>query len=512
MSLYRSAIIKQHKLHTPEVWRMLELTSIHLEAKRRSLLDRKRENQEKFRTGVLEPEKATEHVRNKNWLIEPLGQDLLDQRTCLLGSAAREDMISGLNSTAKTYIADLWNLTPQKPKILYRAHWNLYRAVRKELTVLDHEAGKHRVGDDSTARLCVVPRPMHVTEESVIVNEIPIAATIYDIVVHTVLNGKRLVEEQGSILFALRGLCCHFEARWYCVLFELMETELGLQRGTIKAMPFIDSISSALELDEIIFELRAHISAISADVQAFALNHIRLYSSIESQVMPDRELVGLDAPFLRALLTHLLGVAHRRGVLAIFPAGNFLHPSELTVPTEGYTGMIAEIKQGIHDGFDGAIVCSDIALPEVESVVRFILPEPNQIGKSVNSMVKASTMIEMPEGDLTTQSLIQMVRTALRYRMAERLDKPWAVQGGRKHDRSSMGLAIGLLSQWNNSEHGVITQSGLPVDEQLLRYLITKEAAKMFSSDEELLREANVQAEHIIQLVLSDPTLDRSIV
>lgn len=504
-----STLIKEsrsHKLHTSEVLRLLEEAHQKLEKRRRHVLSNREVRQRVLQGRNLDRDPAMANVRDSNWQLDIDHGSGRSHQACLIGSAGREDLINGLNSGASTYIADLWNMMPQNPKALYRGHRNLHRAMNRELVLLNESDGKSRVSPESFTGLCVVPRPMAVMEESVSVNGEEVCASIYDIIIHAVLNHERLIQQQNAIYFGLRGVCCHIEAGWYRSLFELIEEHLDIPRGTIRVMPIIDNISAAIEIDEVLFELRSHCFAVTADPQSFAQHHIRLYSDREGPVMPDREAVGLDAPFLRSLLVHVLGTAHRRNALAIFPPGFHLHPSELVLKYPGYEEMIEDIRQGVKLGFDGAIVASPLALRDMHELMDELMPDGHQLAVQCTNCINLRDLIQYPEGQLTTNSLILMVRTALRYRMAERLNRPWAIQGGRKHDRSSMGLAIGILSQWNHSSQGFISNSGLQVDEQLIRYLIDKETHKMFSDQpESVQQEAQLEKEKVIELVTTAP-------
>jgi len=487
-------------MHTPEVLRLLTLATELIAARRTALIQERKPRLNKLLNRSIAKEQATKHIRSANWEVEPIPDTLKDLRCCLIGSANREDLIGGLNSVANVYIADLCNMTPQKSKILYRAHRNINRAVSGTLSRLDEDV-KLRVDGSRNTSLIVVPRPMHAVEESVDILGDPVSASIYDIVVHCALNGELLMQKQGAIVFALRRVFCHLEARWFNTLFELIETELGFPRGSIKILLIVDSIEAALELDEMLFEFQIRSLGLTIDPQRYAYSHIQIFSSTDMEVMPDREMIGLDAPFLRDLCLRTVGVAHNRGAHALFPIGFQLHPREIPVPVDGYHQMLDEIKKGIHDGFDGAVVACASALEDVVDQVSFILREQNQISNKRKDPITAESLIARPEGDLSTASLIQMVRTALRYRMAERLDRPWAIQGGRKHDRSSMKLALGILRQWRNSSKGVITHSGLAVDDVLLQYLVEKETKKMFADDPSNYEHAKQEAAYILNWV-----------
>lgn len=489
-----------HKLHTPELIELLEKALKRFAARRFQLLEERKGRYAELIEGKVPGPEPTEHIRISDWTIEALPERYADQRSNLIGSANRNDLINGLNSNASLFFADMWNMVPQKSRIMYRAHRNISRAVKGQLSMLKENA-KQRVQSETQPALVVVPRPIHVVERTVEMNGQSVPAAVYDILVHCVHNGAALIKKQGAILFGLRRVFSHLEARWFDSFFSFIESELGFKRGSIKTYIFIDSVESALETDEILFELRNHACGLSMDIQRYTFSHVQLFQGEEADVMPDREDLGLSAHYVQSLCKKILSVAHRRGAHALFPVMYELHPSELELPQNVYQNAQEEVLQGILNGFDGAIFCSDIAMNAMTPLIRERLKDSDQRSFQVLNDVKAEDLTALPEGELSTGSLISLVRTVMRCRMAEQRDMPYAIQGGKKHDRSSMKLCIGLLKQWRNSNKGVITATGLPVDDQLLKYLIEKETKKMFGHDQRLFEQASQEASFILDKI-----------
>ena len=63
--------------------------------------------------------------------------------------------------------------------------------------------------------------------------------------------------------FYLPKLQSHLEARWWNEVFNLAQDELGIPRGSIRATVLIEHILAAFEMDEILYELRDHITALN---------------------------------------------------------------------------------------------------------------------------------------------------------------------------------------------------------------------------------------------------------
>jgi malate synthase len=88
-------------------------------------------------------------------------------------------------------------------------------------------------------------------------------------------------------------------------------------------------------------------------------------------------------------------------------------------------------------------------------------------------------LIAHPEGPLTTEGLLSTVRTVLRMMVAQRTGEALVIQGGRLHDRSSARLSTLLLWHWTQNEKCHITDTGLEIHADVVKYLIRKEGEKV---------------------------------
>ncbi len=447
---------------------------------------------------------ATAHIREADWKIQT-PSTLLERRVEMIGGATRSELVNGLNSGAKSYIADLWNFTAGDPFNIVRAHRNLTRAAKLDLAYLPAEGGRVRINPLSTCRLMVVPRPMFVLEPGHMIGDEPVSASLYDLA-HFVANcGSDLKARQGNIVFYLRDVRTHLEARFWNDLFDVLEEHMQWTRGTIRATVILDSVSSALEAEEILFELMHHSAGLSLDPQGYAADHIALFNAPDRQTLPDRESIGLNAPFLRALSLFAIGICHRRGCHAI-GAASLVLPSRTPEKVKAdYLNMLGDKEREAVDGHDGTLVVhADTVTP---TMVEFnkSMPLSNQLSYLRNDEISPADLIRRPEGNITVESLLSIIRSTLR-NLVERQDhNGWIVQGSRVHDRSSIRLSLRLFWQWNKSEYGKITNSGLEIHDDLLKYLIKKESDKMYGKSSDLIiKRAENAVKHLLEQVTGE--------
>ena len=481
----------------PKVRELLDSLLQRFGQKRLDMLAGRQKRRDVLRGGDVARLEETVHIRRAEWTIDPLPAALLERRVELLGSTRRRDLIAGMNSGAKSYVADLENSPVDDLDATLKAHGHLRRAAQLKLTYIDESGTRFRVNPNTTTRLMLAPRPM-VAEVPTLHGPIP--AAFLDLVLFS-LNTRELLHHQGGVCLYLRGVHDHQEARLWNDLFDAVEEHLHLERGSFRATVMIDTVNAALETDEILFELLHHSAGLSLDPQAYAADHITLFSAPDRAVMPDRESIGLNAHMLRSLSLHVIGTCHRRGAHAMGAPAYVLPPNDAVRSNLLYAEMLMDKEREAVDGHDGTLVGHPGLVNAAMTEFNKNMPKAHQFHYQRRDRIEPSDLVQRPEGAITVESLVDMIRTALRAIAGNRnVD-----QGGRLHDRSSVRLAVALLWQWSQSEHGMITASGLDVHDDLVKYLVRKEARRLFGHD----RSGVVASDRLCTLVFaSEPPLD----
>ena len=101
---------------------------------------------------------------------------------------------------------------------------------------------------------------------------------------------------------------------------------------------------------------------------------------------------------------------------------------------------------------------------------------------------KPSDLVQRPSGPISTEGLVEAVRTVLTALAARERGTAIVEHGGRSHDRASIRLSTLLLWSWTRSSHGIVTDTGLEIHDELIGYLIKKEAGKLLGRSEAATR------------------------
>ncbi len=231
---------------------------------RTELLKRRAARQKEFDQGVIPgflPETAA--IRSGVWQVGPAPADLNDRRVEITGPTERKMMINALNSGAKVFMADFEDaLSPTWENVIL-GQINCSDAIRRTISFANPDGKTYKL-NDVTATLLVRPRGWHLVEKHVLVDGEPISGSLFDFGLYMLRNAQELLDRGSGPYFYLPKLESHVEARLWNDVFNYTQDKLGIARGTIRATVLIETILGALEMEEILYELREHSAGLNA--------------------------------------------------------------------------------------------------------------------------------------------------------------------------------------------------------------------------------------------------------
>ena len=400
------------------------------------------------RPGFLD---ETKEVREADWRVRPAPPDLHDRRVEITGPVERKMMINALNSGAKVFMADFEDACSPTWANVVDGQRNVRDAVRKTIS-LDTGEKSYRLNDE-IATLVVRPRGWHLPERHLEVDGEAVSASLFDFGLCVFHNAREQLDRGTGPYFYLPKLEGHREARLWSRAFVLAEDELGLDRGSIRATVLIETVLAAFEMDEILYELRDHITALNAGRWDYIFSLIKKLHS-RGEVLPDRPQVSMTVPFMRAYTELLVQTCHRRGAHAIGGMAAFIPSRRDAAVNEVALGKVKEDKvREAADGFDGTWV----AHPDLVPVALEQFERPNQLDRlreEVETTADELLDLSVPGGEVTDEGLRLNVsrRSALPRRVAERHGRRGDREpdGGRRHggDLALAGVAMGAAGHF----------------------------------------------------------------
>ena len=165
---------------TPRAMAFLEALEREFGDRRGELLSRRNKRQAELDSGQLPvflPE--TREIRNGDWKIAPVPDDLQERRIEITGPTGRKMVINALNSGANVYMADFEDSHSPTWTATIDGQINLRDAVNRAITFTNPKGKGYRL-NDRTAVLMVRPRGWHLVEKHAKLEGRPISAGICD--------------------------------------------------------------------------------------------------------------------------------------------------------------------------------------------------------------------------------------------------------------------------------------------------------------------------------------------
>lgn len=452
---------------------------------RLQLLRQREERQEQFDSGHLPGFPAeTADVRSGSWTVAPAPADLQDRRVEITGPTDRKMVINALNSGARVFMADFEDaLSPTWTNVV-EGQANLADAIRRQIDFTSPEGKRYQL-NERTATLLVRPRGWHLVEKHVQVDGEPVSASLFDFGLYLFHNAGELMGRGSGPYFYLPKLESRHEAQLWNDVFNAAQDALGIARGSIRATVLIETVLAALEMDEILYELRDHAAGLNAGRWDYIFSVIKKFRNRDDFVLPDRAQVTMGVPFMQAYAQLLVKTCHRRGAHAIGGMAAFIPNRRDPEVTERALAKVREDKEReSRNGFDGTWVAHPDLVPVARAVFDEVLGDrPNQKDRQredVQPDAAAITNLAVPGAQVTEDGVRTNIGVALQY-LAAWLDGTGAVAiNNLMEDAATAEISRAQLWQW--IRHGVRTAGGELVSADLYRRIREEEVRQIGES------------------------------
>ena len=462
---------------TPDALEFIARLHRAFDATRRELLGLRRQRQAELDAGgTLDFLPDTQDVRDGDWTIAPEPDALQNRRVEITGPTSRKMVINALNSGATGFMADFEDSNSPTWHNMIGGQVNLTDAIRG--TIEHEEKGNHYTLDDEVATLLVRPRGWHLVERNLLVDGAPVAGGLIDFGLYSFHNARELLARGAGPYFYLPKLESHSEARLWNDVFTAAEHDLGLDHGTIKATVLIETLPAALEMDEILYELREHSAGLNAGRWDYIFSAIKRFRTRPQFVTPDRKAVTMTVPFMRAYTDLLVRTCHRRGAHAMGGmAAQIPSRTDEQANKTAFAALRKDKQREASDGFDGTWVAHpDSVAAAMEEFDRVLGDRPHQLDRLRDDVqVSVEQLLDVPStpGDITEAGLRSNVNVAIQYISSWLRGNGAAGIDGMMEDAATAEIARSQVWQW--VRHGAQLDDGRTITAALVRELETSE-------------------------------------
>jgi malate synthase len=419
--------------------------------------------------------KETSSIRESEWTVAPLPQDLLDRRVEITGPVDRKMIINALNSGARVFMADFEDSTTPTWDNVMDGQINLRDAVRRTIAFEDEKTGKSYKLNDKPAVLFVRARGWHLEERHLLVDGEPMSGSFFDFGLYAFHNARELLARGSGSYFYLPKMESHLEARLWNDVFIKAEGELGIPAGSIKATVLIETILATFEMDEILWELREHSAGLNCGRWDYIFSFIKKFAGDTSVLLPDRGQVTMTTHFMRSYSKLCIKTCHRRKVSAMGGMSAFIPIKSDPVANEKALAQVrADKEREATDGHDGTWVAHPGLVPVALEVFNRVMPQPNQIERQLSDYhATANDLLQVPEGTITEAGVRQNVAVGLGYVEAWLRGIGCVPLFNLMEDAATAEISRAQLWQWIH--HHAVMDDGLPVTVEMVDAVIADE-------------------------------------
>ncbi|MFD4666258.1 malate synthase A [Streptomyces halstedii] len=453
--------------------------------RRDELLARRTERRAEIaRTSTLDFLPETQAIRvDDTWKVAPAPAALEDRRVEITGPTDRKMTINALNSGARVWLADFEDASAPTWENVVNGQLNLIDAYTRNIDFTDPRSGKAYALKPAEELATVVTRPRgwHLDERHLQLDGTPVPGALVDFGLYFFHNAQRLIDLGKGPYFYLPKTESHLEARLWNDVFVFAQDYVGIPQGTVRATVLIETITAAYEMEEILYELRDHASGLNAGRWDYLFSIVKNFRDGGSKfVLPDRNLVTMTAPFMRAYTELLVRTCHKRGAHAIGGMAAFI-PSrrDPEVNKVAFEKVKADKDREANDGFDGSWVAHPDLVPIAMASFDAVLGDkPNQkdrlrddVSVAAGDLIAVDTLDAKPSYD----GLRNAVAVGIRYIEAWLRGMGAVAIFNLMEDAATAEISRSQIWQWINAN--VVFENGEHATADLARTVAAEELA-----------------------------------
>jgi malate synthase len=464
---------------TPEAVAFVAKLSREYRGRVVELLARRAERQERISAGEMPdflPE--TQEIREGDWKIAPIPEDLQDRRVELTGPPDRKMTINALNSGASCWMADFEDANCPTWHNMLESQLNMKEAIEGTIAFDDPKTGKHYELGEDVAVILARPRGWHLFEKHMLVDGEQVPGGLFDFGLYFFHNAQSLLDNGSGPYFYLPKLESHLEAELWNDVFETAQDELGIPRGTIKATVLIETILATFEMHEILYELREHSAGLNCGRWDYIFSYIKKFRE-QDMLLPDRNSVTMTVPFMRAYSLLTIKTCHQRGAHAMGGMAAQIPRSDDPEWTEFANNKVREDKEReATDGHDGTWVAHPGMVSLAKEAFDEYMPQPNQLDKMPEVSPSAEDLLEKPEGNITMDGFRNNISVGVQYIAAWLAGRGAVPVFNLMEDSATAEISRAQVWQWIHHQRGIL-EDGTEVTEDLFNKTLDEELEKI---------------------------------
>jgi len=359
----------------------------------------------------------TRDIRDGNWKIAAIPDDLLDRRVEITGPVDRKMVVNALNSGARVFMGDFEDASSPTWENMVDGQLNMIRRWQGSLDFTDPARGKTYALTAEPAVLMIRPRGWHLSEAHILVDGEPAVGGLVDFGFYVFHNARAAMAQGSGAYFYLPKLESHLEARLWNDVFVYAQEALNIPNGSFRATVLIETLPAAFEMDEILYELKDHIVGLNCGRWDYIFSFIKTLKNNPDYLLPDRAQVGMGDAFLDAYSRLLIKTCHRRGAFAMGGmAAAIPNRRDPAANAIAFDNVRADKIREVKNGHDGTWVAHPDMVPVAMEIFDAHMPGANQLDRLCEDVkIGQAELLEVHQGTKTEEGLRLNIRVGVQY-------------------------------------------------------------------------------------------------
>jgi malate synthase len=419
----------------------------------------------------------TKAIRDGDWKIAGIPPDLLDRRVEITGPVDRKMIINALNANVRVFMADFEDSLAPTWQNVVEGQLNLRDANRGTIEFTNPDGKVYRLKEEAAVLIARV-RGLHLSEKHVGWNggeRIP--GCLFDFGLYFFHNYQTRRANGSGVYYYVPKIQSHEEAAWWDSVFTYTEQRFNVPVGTIKATFLIETLPAAFQMDEILYALRNHAVALNCGRWDYIFSYIKTLRKHPDRVLPDRQALTMDKPFLSAYSRLLIRTCHRRGALAMGGMAAFIPSKDPQQNEQVAAKVLADKTLEAANGHDGTWVAhpglADLAMQVFDRHIPQGHTNQLDVSRSQDPITTAADLLAVPTGERTEVGMRTNIRVSIQYIEAWISGTGCVPVYGLMEDAATVEISRASIWQW--IQNGKQLSNGKTVTKVLFREMLNEE-------------------------------------
>jgi len=443
----------------------------------------------------------------EEWKVAEVPDELQRRHVEITGPVDCKMIINALNSGSDVFMADLEDSNSPTWSNCVEGQINLRRANERTIEFKNPD-GSLRLLKDKIATLFVRTRGWHLDEKHIQIDGKPTAGAFMDFGLYFYHNIKQRLENNSSTYFYLPKMEHRLECRLWNDIFKFAEEYMKVPEGKIRATVMVETLPAALEMEEMLYELRNYACGMNAGRWDYIFSAIKVLKTRSDCILPDRKQVTMQVPFMNAYAERLVQVCHKHGAHAMGGMSAFI-PSRKNedINKIAIEQVSSDKEREVSEGYDGTWVAHpDLVKLAKDIFVKGLDGKNNQVEKLCNEKqiaAKDITTIHVEGGKVTEEGVRLNISIALAYLNCWFQGQGAVALNNLMEDAATAEISRAQLWQWVH--HKTKLHDGRTFTREMFFTFLQEEIEKLGGREKQCFSQA---ADIVCDLVLKDDFVD----